>query len=177
MRAEGAGDLPISPIRHGLTDSHSQSSVNHFDYMTYSLNAVYFDQNNNLAGLEWKDWSWYAQGKVRYTKTSNDQISLSATQIESRFKSATFQKSSLIVGFQTTRDNATSKTIKSVQPIYWSRSETVCKESFVKNTEEQAEIDPETSELVTDEAELKAKNDALISKNKELVAKQAALEA
>ena len=82
----------------------------------------------------------------------------------------------MIVGFQTTKDNATSKTIKSVQPIYYSKSKTVCKESFVQNTEEQAN-DPETNELVTEEAEPEAKNDALISSNKELVAEQAALEA
>ena len=79
--------------------------------------------------------------------TSSDQLFLSAIQTESIFTNNYFERVSWIVGFRTTKDNVTSNFIKSVQPIYFSIDEIICKENLIQISEELAEFDFERNEL------------------------------
>ena len=65
LKKEGADELPVKALRHGALNPASYSDeaksesdearLEDFGYNTYSLDAVYFDKNNNFAGFEWHD--------------------------------------------------------------------------------------------------------------------------
>ena len=123
------------PFRHGAKYSAldfsepSPESVTSetFGNRSYNLYSVYFDPFGTLAGFRWRDYSGDASNRIFDTKLAYTGVRLKTVDNDSGFRSENFETKTRIVGFRTTKSNEHSSLLKSIQPIYFSIDENICK--------------------------------------------------